>query len=378
MQDDNNRIENKTLSAEEQCNLGIALWNCGVRDNDTVMKNEGISRILDAYKEKSIEATAYVGYLLYIGDLRIKEGDSKTRGINFLHFAANKGSTFARTTLNKLCFERYIENHTKCSKSSVSGPLTDFYGKTIKINKSGVLTPIDAVLEYKDGINSLNLSVNLLFADATIPNFEAFKVAVISGIKEWEGNYNVFGGQVLKVTVNITTENRLFDNVIVFPVSEESATIMRKVSETINNKKGKAAITELIDNNRSMTTMGLRKWSTRSRKLILIKMPEGSFDDAYEIKHVAKHEFGHALGLGDLYADKAYNLDGVELGTYSELDGFYISDKMYNLVMSDHHGPISNNDIEMVVLAFSENRAQLYQKDDRFKEGISQALGRGN
>lgn len=378
MQDDNSRIENKKPSVEELCNLGITLWKCGVRDKDTAMKSAGISRILDAYKAKNIEATAYVGYLLYIDELRINEGDSKTRGINLLHYSANRGSVFARTTLNRLCFERYTESRAKCSDSSISGPLTDFYGKIIKINKSGVLTPIDAVLEYKDGINWLNLSVNLLFADDTIPRFETFKAAVISGIKEWEGNYNVFGGQDLKVTVNITTENRLIDNVIVFPVSEETATIMRKVSETIINKKGKAAITELIDNNRSMTAMGLRKWSTRSRKIIIIKMPEGSFDDAYEIKHVAKHEFGHALGLGDLYANKADNLEGVEMGTYSELDGFYISDKMYNLVMSDHHGPISNNDIEMVVLAFSEDKAQLYQKDDRFKEGISQALGRGN
>ena len=33
-----------------------------------------------------------------------------------------------------------------------------------------------------------------------------------------------------------------------------------------------------------------------------------------------------------------------------------INDKFYNLVMCDHHGPISNNDIEMVVLAFRENK----------------------
>ena len=45
--------------------------------------------------------------------------------------------------------------------------------------------------------------------------------------------------------------------------------------------------------------------------------------------------------------------------------------------MCDHHGPISNNDIEMVVLAFRENRMQNYQPG-KFRKEISDALGRGN
>lgn len=64
-------------------------------------------------------------------------------------------------------------------------------------------------------------------------------------------------------------------------------------------------------------------------------------------------------------------------GSQRELDGYYLTDKFYNLVMCDHYGPISNNDIEMVVLAFRENKAQLYQPG-HFKSVISKALGRGN
>ncbi len=95
------------------------------------------------------------------------------------------------------------------------------------------------------------------------------------------------------------------------------------------------------------------------------------------IRHVAKHEFGHALGLEDLYEERADRREGVPKGTYPELDGFYLCGRSYNLVMCDHHGPISNNDVEMVVLAFSENKAQLYQPD-RWKGRISDALGKGN
>ena len=93
--------------------------------------------------------------------------------------------------------------------------------------------------------------------------------------------------------------------------------------------------------------------------------------------HIAKHEFGHCLGLGDLYASEDDCMRGVEKGTYSELDSYAISDKFYNLVMCDHNGPISNNDIEMVILAFRENRQQLYQPG-KLKGKISSALGRGN
>jgi hypothetical protein len=67
----------------------------------------------------------------------------------------------------------------------------------------------------------------------------------------------------------------------------------------------------------------------------------------------------------------------VKKGSYTELDSFAISDKFYNLVMCDHHGPISNNDVEMVVLAFRENKLQLYQPS-KLKDKISSALGKGN
>lgn len=104
----------------------------------------------------------------------------------------------------------------------------------------------------------------------------------------------------------------------------------------------------------------------------------GKFDDFKEIKNVAKHEFGHALGLGDLYERRSDNLGEISKGTYSELDGYYLTDKFYKLVMCDHHGPISNNqNIEMAVLAFWENKAKLYQQGN-FMGVISKALGRGN
>lgn len=85
-----------------------------------------------------------------------------------------------------------------------------------------------------------------------------------------------------------------------------------------------------MNNKRSFATNGL-KWSVNSRKIICIQSENGLFNDYDEIKHVAKHEFGHALGLGDLYASSIDSLTGVNKGTFSELDSYAISDKYYNL-----------------------------------------------
>ena len=92
---------------------------------------------------------------------------------------------------------------------------------------------------------------------------------------------------------------------------------------------------------------------------------------------MAKHEFGHVLGLGDLYFSPKDGLYGVQKDEYPELESYRINDRMFYLVMCDHHAPVSNNDIEMVILAFSENRKQNYQMQ-KGKGEISKALGKGN
>lgn len=364
---------------EEIREMGVILWKQGTDANDEAKKSEGIRLLMQAYRKGDIEAAAWIGFLLYRNILSLKGGDSKEKAVEILYSAASRGSMMARTILNQLCFERYKEALKDRPRDRADGgPLLGFDGKRIIIKRTGLFTPIDAVLNMVDGINRLTLSANILFFSEELNNPTAFENAVISGIKEWEGEYRVFGGQLLQVAINLTTDNRIADNVYVLPITNENEKVMREVSSFIHGGKRNKRIVDLVDNNRSMTMMGLRKWSTRSRKIICIASQDKCFNDLDEIKHVAKHEFGHALGLGDLYYCSSDHLEGVEKGSFAELDGYYIRDKIYNLVMSDHHGPISNNDIEMVVLAFSEDKAQLYQKDKRFKLEISGALGKGD
>ena len=111
--------------------------------------------------------------------------------------------------------------------------------------------------------------------------------------------------------------------------------------------------------------------------MIFLQGKDGKFDDLAELEAVTTHEFGHVLGLGDLYSSQVDGLFGVKEGSFLELDCYALGNDRYNLVMCDHHGPISNNDIEMVFLAFLENKLQFYQPMGKNKR-ISRALGRGN
>lgn len=369
----------ETLTPALMRDLGIELWKTGFREKDAELKKDGIAFLQKAYKEGDNEAMAWVGFFLYSGILNAENGDSKDEAIRLLYIAASNDSLMARTFLNKKCTEQYEKLiRGRGFPNITSGPLVDFNGNRIRINKTGWSYPVDAVLEYVNGINRLTLSVNLLFVDEEVSNPNAFEKAVISGIMEWEGEYQVFGGQKLCIDINVSQDSRLIDNVLVIAMTEGYSTLLQKGANIVGGKNAQRNIDLIINQKRSASVMGIKKWSVKSKKAIYIVSEDGLFKDYDEIKHVAKHEFGHTLGLGDLYFSPGDNLEGVEKGTFSELDGYYISENIYNLVMGDHHGPISNNDIEMVVLAFCENEMQLYQKQYGSAAAISKALGRGN
>lgn len=343
---------------------------------DEGKKEEGIALLIRADRLHDAEAAYHLGVMLLQGVITLKEGDSFSRGMEFLQRAAAKGVVNARSLINRICEERYsraIQTRSKQLAES-EGRLRDFDGSEIRIDRKGLLVPVDAVLEYRDGSAVLVLSANISFLlDDELPDPKGFRNAVLAGIRQWQGTYQVFGGQTLRVEIHLTTEQRLLDSVMVVPVSDD----LKSMVSSMEAKFGGEKATAMLGSGRSFATIGVRKWSVRSPKVICIQSKDQQFTDLAEIRDVAKHEFGHVLGLGDLYASAEDHLSGVEKGQFPELDCYYISNLEYNLVMCDHHGPISNNDIEMVVLAFSENRMQLYQTKKN-KEVCSYALGRGN
>ena len=291
--------------------------------------------------------------------------------------SANSGCIQARAFLNAYCEERYQEENDDLQVIESNDTLVDFYGKPIKINRQGVFTPVDAVLTNEDGLNVLTLSANIMFLyGEEITNPEKFEQSVYDGILAWQGEYEVFGGQKLKVRIRLTNDDNVFDNLLIMPITTEFGATIQSASNVIGTKKSKLQVSDVMMNKRSFATSGL-KWTVNSRKLICLQSRDVKFDDYEELMHVTKHEFGHVLGLGDLYESAVDSLGGVKKGTYAELDSYIINNKFYNLVMCDHHGPISNNDVEMVILAFRENKMQLYQPG-KLKGKLSSALGKGN
>ena len=345
-------------------------------ENETPEKRKlGLDMIFEAAKKGDAEAKYLIAYLILSKRISVNVSDDNEYALRLLQSAANRGSVRARVFLNRYCETRYKVTHGFWRVKKRAGALVDFNGVPIKINRKGVFTPVDAVLEYRDGANVLTLSANVSFwCCEDLPNRKEFEQAVLRGMSAWQGDYEVFGGQKLRVEVKLTSIPRVRDSVFVVPATEYFNSVMQRTVNAIGTKKGRSDVNNIISNKRSFATNGF-KWSVNSMKMIVIESRD--FCDYDEIKNVAKHEFGHTLGLGDLYEETARGLEGVEVGKYSELDSFAISGKEYNLVMCDHNGPISNNDIEMVVLAFRENKLQCFQTTNK-RNKVSTALGKGN
>ena len=369
---------NAIISNPEACReIGKRLIFESGRTPEKLQK--GLYLLQTAVTLNDAEAQCIIGKFFLDGLLQLKSYNSTEYGLTLLCKAANNGYLNARILLNSFCDNRYKKSFSD-SVISTNHPLTDFDGKEIKINRKGIFTPIDAKLEYKNNTNILTLSANVSFLcdEYDFTDFELFKTAIISGFEAWSGEYTVFGGQKIIVKVEITDEFRVFDNVFVIPVTDELKNNIYDVWDKygIDNENTKIA-KDTLESENSFATVGYNKWSVYSRKIIFIQSDNGKFYDYPDIKDVAKHEFGHALGLGDLYASDAHGYIGVEKGTYKDIDSYYISDRIYNLTMCDYKGPISNNDIEMVLLAFSSNRVQNYQVNE-YESVVSEALGKGN
>ncbi len=370
-----NFIEQDKMSPEWLRETGKAYF-FGSNSGEEI-KNQGLRLIIKAHEQDDAEASFIVAKLLLDGVLKTSAPNTIDRALSLMCSAANSGCIQARAYLNAYCDERYSDEFDSFDNTHVVGGLVDFEDKIIRINRQGIFTPIDAILECEKSQNVLTLKTNLMFLeDESIADFERFEQSVIQGIKAWEGEYTVFGGQQVIVRVELTNESNLFDNLLIMPITAGIASTMQAVNNAIGTKERKARMSDLLESKRSFASSGL-KWSATSRKIICVQSENGKFDDYDEIMHVSKHEFGHALGLGDLYYSPTDSLSGVPVGTYGELDSYAITDKYYNLVMCDHHGPISNNDIEMVILAFRENKMQMYQPS-KIKGKISAALGKGN
>lgn len=80
---------------------------------------------------------------------------------------------------------------------------------------------------------------------------EGFEKAVLEGIMLWQGEYTVFGNQILRVVLKLTNEERIWDNVIVLPMTDEISEATLKITNAIGTQKNKERLNSIITSKRS-------------------------------------------------------------------------------------------------------------------------------
>lgn len=350
-------------TAEQLWSRGKALWLAAETEEDRLA---GSRMMQKAAWQGHPQAQYFLGMRFWAREGKPLDLNPGSPWIRMLWRSACAGDRRAREKLERIFLLRSPQPVMR------PGPLRDSQGQPMELDRTEAKLPIKAQLRYENGENVLLLQVNVVFFYTTEPENRAhFEQAVLAGIRDWEGEYPVFGSK-LRVQVELTTEKRLGVSVFVMPMAEDVRKDALKVARIFLPKKRKEKAVSMLDHRRSFAVSGLR-WTPESPKLIVIQDSNGTFSREQTIRDVAKHEFGHALGLGDLYASSADGYGGVPFGTHPALDAYSLWNGHYGLVMCDQHGFISGKDLEMVLLAFRDGKMQLYQKVKR-KDRISDAL----
>lgn len=343
----------------------------------------------DYYNVLGGSSNSLITYLKGAAGNNIKKSlDSIARIIKDDMYRGSNGVDYM-TKENRQRMEEAISQLEKCGISGFSALdnkfekltfLEDFDGNIILIDPAYAEgNAVNAELVYGGSVPELNIVLNVRFIcidnsdGKLIPIMNQFEaeekmMKAIAGFKKWEGDYTVFGGQSVRVNVTI----------------KQSVTLSQRIIEPILQVMDIYLVNNLRDNAMTWGGKNFLGWKPQNK----FPFRKFMFIDRFEVD-VFKHELGHALGVGDAYEahyiKNLYDMDGVEYSKYPDLDSYpKNADGTPNMVMNNN-GPVRDNDIEMVILAFFTGERQNYQEESsenlKWLSGtgnISKALGRGN
>jgi hypothetical protein len=301
--------------------------------------------------------------------------------------------------------------------------LEDFDHAVIEFDTTG---EVRARMAWENGENVMYITADVVFVNWFLDSneFERRVEHAIENFKLWGGNYTVFDGQDLRVEVEVNRHDEM-------AVLDYGSAYDTMAVHNANPKTGETGVAVVNianapgDRPRSMAWggKGIFDWGAEREKAMLL------FDD-FTGYRTAMHEFGHWLGLQDAYETKndfsplgipiykivldprgrdidesqfirkyghllSPNQEALLLSQDTGLspllgppkdenENYLYSDYDPHTIMNEHWigedeiAPyVTNNDVEMVVLAFHTNQRQNYQIQFMGQE-ISDAFGRGN
>ena len=253
--------------------------------------------------------------------------------------------------------------------------ILDFNKKPMKIKKKGKIYPVDVELCNENGKDVLYISTKVYFVesiDEDKVDLQEWKKSILQGFCDWSGDYGVFGDQPLSVKVSAVETEKVIDSVIVFGFNQEISNDLIDIYGKLNIDKAR----KMFEQNRSFAAAGFPVIGWKAFLPRFVYMLPSTLEDFNYARAVARHEFGHVLGIGDLYQDTEIGLQGVDETKYKDIEKYYIGNNMFDMVMCNA-GMVRDNDIEMLLIAFQTNKFQNYQKMKK-NDKVSEALGKGN
>lgn len=198
----------------------------------------------------------------------------------------------------------------------------------VQISVSGNDITIDVYVDFKGD------------EDLTTENGTSCKDLAIAGIENWSGYYLDVFGEDVKVTVNVHEgDSSIWD-------SQKYVKIYLKKGNGVSN-----------------TSYGL-DWSNTTSKTIKMYRGDSRDDRVYtddEYTRTVTHEMGHVFGIGDGYGvDPNWLEDRLGITTRQDAADLGLIDRDDVMRKPHNNLNISNTDIGMLILAYSDNEHQSY------------------